>query len=105
MEAPGPSHSNVASMPQNNKKQNISDWYYGMVDKKKYIQFNAPGLNFHGMIAELIDEYEGMVAPMVTFYTSDREVWCIRAKQTERITEKEFFMGRLNGTGIFKFER
>ena len=76
-----------------------------MADKKKYIRFHSPGLNFHGMVAEMVDEYEHAGHPMLTFYTDDRQLWCIRANQTIHITEKEFFIERLNGTGIFKIEK
>ena len=72
-----------------------------MGNEKKYIRLTG---NRVDSLAELVDEYVSAPknTPMIDFYASNGRLWCIKASEVEIITEKEFFLERLLGKGIFK---
>lgn len=70
------------------------------VAEKRYIRLID---TWGGKIAELSDEYElgRNKVPMYDFYNADGRLFCIKQKDAEIISEKEYFVARLSGTEIF----
>jgi len=68
--------------------------------EKRYIRLIY---TWNGMVAELCDEYElgRNKVPMYDFYNADGRLFCIKQKDAEIISKKEYFIARLAGAKIF----